>query len=153
MNIVSLLYMYLSFYFLLGGDGDGPTFLRRNGMPVFQRAKLRTLKLTFMIVVAFVFCWTPYILISTWWATTLNLTMLILFYCVANCNPSNLLMHTTYWIGIDFVDLFKYNAMQYFFLLIFNKRSFSSQVYNCIKYWLGLSYYSIWQLDNVFDDG
>ncbi|ODM94064.1 Gonadotropin-releasing hormone receptor, partial [Orchesella cincta] len=32
---------------------NDPTFLRRNGIPIFQRAKLRTLKLTFVIVVAY----------------------------------------------------------------------------------------------------
>ncbi|CAL8098898.1 unnamed protein product [Orchesella dallaii] len=46
---------------------NGPNFLRRNGIPIFQRAKLRTLKLTFVIVVVFVLCWSPYTLITTWY--------------------------------------------------------------------------------------
>ncbi|CAB3407085.1 unnamed protein product [Caenorhabditis bovis] len=34
--------------------------LRRNGQNNLERAKSRTLKMTFVIVLAFIFCWTPY---------------------------------------------------------------------------------------------
>ncbi|CAI4229924.1 unnamed protein product [Auanema sp. JU1783] len=34
--------------------------LRRNGVNTLERARSRTLRMTFVIVLAFIFCWTPY---------------------------------------------------------------------------------------------
>ncbi|CAL8098895.1 unnamed protein product [Orchesella dallaii] len=48
-------------------DGDNSDrFLRRSGASVMDRAKIKTLKLSFVIVMVFVFCWTPYVVISIW---------------------------------------------------------------------------------------
>jgi len=44
-----------------GGDG-----LRRSGTGVLNRARARTLKMTFVIVLVFIMCWTPYYIISLW---------------------------------------------------------------------------------------
>ena len=56
------------FYSALGNNennqnGDG---LRRSGAGVLNRARARTLKMTFVIVLVFVLCWTPYYIISLW---------------------------------------------------------------------------------------
>ena len=44
-----------------GGDG-----LRRSGTGILNRARARTLKMTFVIVLVFIMCWTPYYIISLW---------------------------------------------------------------------------------------
>ncbi|KAK2144621.1 hypothetical protein LSH36_742g00007 [Paralvinella palmiformis] len=41
--------------------------LRRSGIGHIQKARLRTLKMTVVIVSVFILCWTPYFLISAWW--------------------------------------------------------------------------------------
>jgi len=41
-------------------------FLRRSDVTVMDRAKTRALKLTSVIVVVFIVCWTPYVVISLW---------------------------------------------------------------------------------------
>lgn len=40
--------------------------LRRSDMSSIERARSRTLKMTIIIVVAFFFCWTPYITMNLW---------------------------------------------------------------------------------------
>ncbi|CAD6184722.1 unnamed protein product [Caenorhabditis auriculariae] len=41
-------------------DKSSDMLLRRNGQNNLEKAKSRTLKMTFVIVLAFIFCWTPY---------------------------------------------------------------------------------------------
>ncbi|CAD5114962.1 DgyrCDS3994 [Dimorphilus gyrociliatus] len=41
--------------------------LRRSGVGKIQKAKMKTLKMTVMIVLAFILCWTPYYTMSTWY--------------------------------------------------------------------------------------
>ncbi|KAK2144160.1 hypothetical protein LSH36_781g02025 [Paralvinella palmiformis] len=41
--------------------------LRRSGVGKLEKARLKTLKMTLVIVVVFVLCWTPYFVISAWW--------------------------------------------------------------------------------------
>ncbi|CAL1527361.1 unnamed protein product, partial [Lymnaea stagnalis] len=41
--------------------------LRRSGVGNIERAKSRTLKMTLVIVGAYVMCWTPYFVISAWY--------------------------------------------------------------------------------------
>ncbi|XP_011500125.1 PREDICTED: gonadotropin-releasing hormone II receptor-like isoform X1 [Ceratosolen solmsi marchali] len=41
--------------------------LRRSDMSSIERARSRTLKMTIKIVVAFIFCWTPYITMNLWY--------------------------------------------------------------------------------------
>ncbi|XP_050401059.1 adipokinetic hormone/corazonin-related peptide receptor variant I [Patella vulgata] len=41
--------------------------LRRSAMGNIERARIRTLKMTLVIVGVFVLCWTPYFLLSAWW--------------------------------------------------------------------------------------
>ncbi|KAH3841735.1 hypothetical protein DPMN_115210 [Dreissena polymorpha] len=41
--------------------------LRRSTVGNIERARSRTLKMTIVIVGVFVFCWTPYYVISVWW--------------------------------------------------------------------------------------
>ncbi|KAK8725438.1 hypothetical protein OTU49_010854, partial [Cherax quadricarinatus] len=40
--------------------------LRRSNMSNIERARTRTLRMTFIIVMAFVWCWTPYALATLW---------------------------------------------------------------------------------------
>jgi len=40
--------------------------LRRSGAGVLNRARTRTLKMTVVIVGVFIFCWTPYYIITMW---------------------------------------------------------------------------------------
>ena len=48
--------------FLVKADGG----LRRSGAGVLNRARAKTLKMTVVIVLAFIFCWTPYYIIVIW---------------------------------------------------------------------------------------
>ncbi|XP_071100594.1 adipokinetic hormone/corazonin-related peptide receptor variant I-like isoform X2 [Haliotis cracherodii] len=41
--------------------------LRRSAMGNIERARIRTLKMTLVIVGVFAMCWTPYFVISAWW--------------------------------------------------------------------------------------
>ncbi|XP_014217432.1 gonadotropin-releasing hormone II receptor-like [Copidosoma floridanum] len=41
--------------------------LRRSDMSSIERARSRTLRMTIKIVIAFIFCWTPYITMSLWY--------------------------------------------------------------------------------------
>ncbi|OXU17841.1 hypothetical protein TSAR_015270, partial [Trichomalopsis sarcophagae] len=41
--------------------------LRRSDMSSIERARSRTLKMTIIIVMAFIFCWTPYITMNLWY--------------------------------------------------------------------------------------
>ncbi|KAI8793188.1 gonadotropin-releasing hormone II receptor [Biomphalaria glabrata] len=41
--------------------------LRRSGIGNIERAKTRTLKMTLVIVGAYVMCWTPYFVMSAWY--------------------------------------------------------------------------------------
>lgn len=54
------MYFYHLFHFV---DGEG---LRRSGTGVLNRARTRTLKMTVVIVCVFIFCWTPYYIITLW---------------------------------------------------------------------------------------
>lgn len=68
--------------------------LRRSSIQILGRAKRRTLRMTITIVIAFVVCWTPYTIITTWYlvdaesAKKLNqMTQkaLFLFACANSC--------------------------------------------------------------------
>ena len=50
---------------------NGPGELRRSGAGVLNRARARTLKMTVVMVCVFIFCWTPYYVISMWWVVIL----------------------------------------------------------------------------------
>ncbi|KAK3602178.1 hypothetical protein CHS0354_001610, partial [Potamilus streckersoni] len=41
--------------------------LRRSSIGVIERARIRTLKMTIVIVSVFALCWTPYFVVSAWW--------------------------------------------------------------------------------------
>ncbi|XP_074651683.1 adipokinetic hormone/corazonin-related peptide receptor variant I-like [Tubulanus polymorphus] len=41
--------------------------MRRSGIGHIERARIRTLKMTIVIVLVFILCWTPYFFISAWW--------------------------------------------------------------------------------------
>ncbi|KAK8386121.1 hypothetical protein O3P69_010686 [Scylla paramamosain] len=49
-----------------GGRYHGRLQLRRSNMSNIERARTRTLRMTFIIVMAFVWCWTPYALGTLW---------------------------------------------------------------------------------------
>ncbi len=48
---------------LNGSVGGG---LRRSGAGVLNRARVRTLKMTVVMVCVFIFCWTPYYIVVLW---------------------------------------------------------------------------------------
>ncbi|XP_050689653.1 adipokinetic hormone/corazonin-related peptide receptor variant I-like [Eriocheir sinensis] len=49
------------------GGGGGRLRLRRSDMSNIERARARTLRMTVIIVLAFVWCWTPYVIIMMWY--------------------------------------------------------------------------------------
>ncbi|XP_043276767.1 gonadotropin-releasing hormone II receptor isoform X2 [Venturia canescens] len=71
--------------------------IRRSSLGFLGRAKIRTLKMTIIIVVVFFVCWTPYYIMSVWYfidrdtATQLDQRIqkaLLLFACTNSCmNP------------------------------------------------------------------
>eukprot|EP00095_Tigriopus_kingsejongensis_P011396 maker-scaffold68_size422247-snap-gene-2.13 protein:Tk11396 transcript:maker-scaffold68_size422247-snap-gene-2.13-mRNA-1 annotation:"adipokinetic hormone receptor isoform x3" len=74
MYLVPLLVIIITYTFILltiyrkslaaaNSDGNG---LRRSGAGVLNRARARTLKMTVVIVCVFIFCWTPYYIITLW---------------------------------------------------------------------------------------
>ncbi|KAK7069105.1 hypothetical protein SK128_016340 [Halocaridina rubra] len=46
---------------------EGRIRLRRSDMTTIERARVRTLKMTVIIVLAFVICWTPYVVMVLWY--------------------------------------------------------------------------------------
>ncbi|XP_056023095.1 adipokinetic hormone/corazonin-related peptide receptor variant I-like isoform X8 [Ostrea edulis] len=50
--------------------------LRRSSVGNMERARIRTLKMTLVIVSVFVVCWTPYFVLSAWWWFDRNLGIL-----------------------------------------------------------------------------
>nr|XP_040045246.1 gonadotropin-releasing hormone II receptor-like isoform X2 [Gasterosteus aculeatus aculeatus] len=46
---------------------DGEHCLRRSGTDMISKARIRTLKMTIVIVSSFVICWTPYYLLGIWY--------------------------------------------------------------------------------------
>ena len=41
---------------------------RSHTMRGFSRSKLKTIKLTFVVIVAYLFCWSPFFITQMWWA-------------------------------------------------------------------------------------
>ncbi|ODM94063.1 Gonadotropin-releasing hormone II receptor [Orchesella cincta] len=71
--ILVIIFSYGNIIIRLARESDGALdadnndrFLRRSGASVMDRAKIKTLKLSFVIVMVFIFCWTPYVVISIW---------------------------------------------------------------------------------------
>lgn len=50
-------------HLILGGE----SCLRRSGTDMIPKARMKTLKMTIIIVVSFVVCWTPYYLLGIWY--------------------------------------------------------------------------------------
>lgn len=46
---------------------DGENCLRRSGTDIIPKARMKTLKMTIVIVSSFVICWTPYYLLGIWY--------------------------------------------------------------------------------------
>ncbi|KAM9307153.1 gonadotropin-releasing hormone II receptor-like [Pholidichthys leucotaenia] len=46
---------------------DGECCLRRSGADVISKARMKTLKMTIVIVSSFVICWTPYYILGIWY--------------------------------------------------------------------------------------
>ncbi|XP_064095655.1 uncharacterized protein LOC135207759 [Macrobrachium nipponense] len=49
------------------GNREGRVRLRRSDMTNIERARARTLKMTVIIVLAFIICWTPYVVMVLWY--------------------------------------------------------------------------------------
>ncbi|XP_068249015.1 adipokinetic hormone/corazonin-related peptide receptor variant I-like isoform X2 [Palaemon carinicauda] len=49
------------------GGREGRVRLRRSDMTNIERARARTLKMTVIIVLAFIICWTPYVVMVLWY--------------------------------------------------------------------------------------
>ncbi|KAL7393146.1 hypothetical protein ABVT39_007119 [Epinephelus coioides] len=45
----------------------GESYLRRSGTDIIPKARMKTLKMTVVIVLSFVVCWTPYYLLGIWY--------------------------------------------------------------------------------------
>ncbi|TDH11133.1 hypothetical protein EPR50_G00057700 [Perca flavescens] len=45
----------------------GESYLRRSGTDIIPKARMKTLKMTLVIVLSFVVCWTPYYLLGVWY--------------------------------------------------------------------------------------
>ena len=45
---------------------------RHSGHRVISRAKLKTVKLTFVVVIAYLLCWSPFMITQMWWAYDVN---------------------------------------------------------------------------------
>ncbi|KAM4581406.1 gonadotropin-releasing hormone II receptor-like isoform 1-T3 [Odontesthes bonariensis] len=48
-------------------DKAGESHLRRSGTDIIPKARMKTLKMTVVIVLSFVVCWTPYYLLGIWY--------------------------------------------------------------------------------------
>lgn len=48
------------------GGGDGAALARVSSVKLISRAKIRTVKMTFIIVLAFIVCWTPFFFVQMW---------------------------------------------------------------------------------------
>lgn len=75
--------------------------LRTHSVRGFSRAKLKTIKLTFTVILAYIICWSPFFVSQIWWlydetATTKN-EALVLILLLANLNSC-----TNPWIYLAF---------------------------------------------------
>lgn len=97
--LIVIIYCYVSIYreiFQKSQIGNSDR-LRRSSIQILGRAKRRTLKMTIVIVIVFIVCWTPYSLITAYFAIDeisarkLNPIIqkcLFLFACTNSClNP------------------------------------------------------------------
>lgn len=50
-------------------SNNGTVMLRCSALTQIQRARQRTFRLTITIVVGFIWCWTPYVVMASWWVT------------------------------------------------------------------------------------
>ncbi|XP_042278636.1 gonadotropin-releasing hormone II receptor-like [Thunnus maccoyii] len=48
-------------------QNKGESYLRRSGTDIIPKARMKTLKMTVVIVLSFVVCWTPYYLLGIWY--------------------------------------------------------------------------------------
>lgn len=53
--------------YLRCGSTDNEHYLRRSGRDVIPKARMKTLKMSVVIVSSFVICWTPYYLLGMWY--------------------------------------------------------------------------------------
>ena len=63
---------------------NGPGELRRSGAGVLNRARARTLKMTVVMVCVFIFCWTPYYVISMWWVAVIDHANLLSYFITSS---------------------------------------------------------------------
>lgn len=61
--IIDIPYGVLTLYILSAGE----PCLRRSGTDMIPKARMKTLKMTLIIVASFVICWTPYYLLGIWY--------------------------------------------------------------------------------------
>lgn len=59
--------MCLPIFELCRVSADGEHCLRRSGTDMIPKARMKTLKMTIVIVSSFVICWTPYYLLGIWY--------------------------------------------------------------------------------------
>ncbi|KAM7063453.1 oxytocin receptor [Molossus nigricans] len=50
----------------VAGSGDRAALARVSSVKLISRAKIRTVKMTFIIVLAFIVCWTPFFFVQMW---------------------------------------------------------------------------------------
>lgn len=53
---------------LTSSNSHGGTLSRVSSIKLISKAKIRTVKMTFIIVLAFIMCWTPYFIVQMWLA-------------------------------------------------------------------------------------
>lgn len=61
-------------------SNNGAVMLRCNALSQIERARQRTFRLTITIVVGFIWCWTPYVVMASWYV---NLTLS--YFCILSC--------------------------------------------------------------------
>lgn len=72
---------------------------RRSSIDVLGRAKRKTLRMTIMIVIVFVVCWTPYYVMSLWYV--IESSMRSSFQCLEHAVPSLLILQVLARQGVS----------------------------------------------------
>ncbi|KAI5711308.1 hypothetical protein M8J76_000956 [Diaphorina citri] len=67
--LVAIIYCYAAILVEIYQRSHSIDNIRRSGLGFLGRAKSRTLKMTIIIVVVFIICWTPYYIICVWFWT------------------------------------------------------------------------------------
>ena len=77
-----------------------PLVLRRSNVDALHRARTRTLRMTLVIVAAYLWCWTPYAVGTLWYVIYLLYTFIYLLKVIYLWCWTPYAVGTLWWVGL-----------------------------------------------------